>query len=471
MAPGAGSQGAFERERMKALRLAALLAMALWLAPGQARTAPAPARAGNARNAPAAHGHTVPEAPSPTSPYTHVLAIELNGAVTPSMDDALRSALERADAEHDVLLVRLDTPGGLESTMREMIKRLLASEAPVILWVTPAGAHAASAGVLLVMASDLAVMSPGTNIGAATPISMTGPMDSTLARKVTNDAAALARSVALQRGRNADWAEQAVRRAVAANEREAVTLRVVDFIAADEADLLAKADGRTYRRGERLLTLHTRGASVTHLAPDFRQRLLRGIADPNVAYLLMMLGFYGLIFEMQNPGAILPGVVGGISLLLSFFALSTLPVNSTGVALLVLGLAFLLAEIKVHSHGLLAVGGAVALLLGGLMLFKADTLHVALPVLVGCTAATVLFFLGIVGAGMRAQQMPVTTGASALVGRHALVVERLAPAGRVRIDGEVWNAVAEAAAETGSEVKILGTDGLTLRVRPAHKEG
>ena len=456
---------------MNAARLAALLAMALWLAPSPAHSAPAPTRAGNARSAPAAHGRWAPEAPSPPAAYEHVLAIELNGAVTPSMDDALRSALERADVEHDVLLVRLDTPGGLESTMREMIKRLLASEAPVIMWVTPSGAHAASAGVMLVMASDVAVMSPGTNIGAATPISMTGPMDSTLARKVTNDAAALARSVALQRGRNADWAEQAVRRAVAANEREAVTLHVVDFIAADEADLLAKADGRTYRRGERLLTLHTRGASVTHLAPDFRQRLLRGIADPNVAYLLMMLGFYGLIFEMQNPGAILPGVVGGISLLLSFFALSTLPVNSAGVALLVLGLAFLLAEVKVHSHGLLAVGGAVALLLGGLMLFKADTLHVALPVLVGCTAATVLFFLVLVGAGMRAQQMPVTTGASALVGRHALVVERLAPEGRVRIDGEVWNAVADMAAETGSEVKILGADGLTLRVRPAHKEG
>lgn len=439
---------------MNAARLAALFAMAVWLAPASALA-----------------GDAVRAVPAAAEQGAHVLAIELSGAVTPGMDDALRSALERADAEHDVLLVRLDTPGGLESTMREMIKRLLASEAPVIMWVTPAGAHAASAGVLLVMASDIAVMSPGTDIGAATPISMTGPMDSTLARKVTNDAAALARSVALQRGRNADWAEQAVRRAVAANEREAVVLRVVDYIAGDEADLLAKADGRTYRRGERLLTLHTRGASVTHLAPDFRQRLLRGIADPNIAYLLMMLGFYGLIFEMQNPGAILPGVVGGISLLLSFFALSTLPVNSTGVALLVLGLAFLLAEVKVHSHGLLAVGGAIALLLGGLMLFKADTLHVALPVLVGCTAATVLFFFGLIGAGMRAQQMPVATGASALVGRHALVVERLAPEGRVRIDGEVWNAVADRAAETGSEVKILGADGLTLRVRPAHKEG
>ncbi len=439
---------------MNAARLAALLAMAVWLAPASALA-----------------GDAVRTVPAAAEQGAHVLAIELSGAVTPGMDDALRSALERADAEHDVLLVRLDTPGGLESTMREMIKRLLASEAPVIMWVTPAGAHAASAGVLLVMASDIAVMSPGTDIGAATPISMTGPMDSTLARKVTNDAAALARSVALQRGRNADWAEQAVRRAVAANEREAVVLRVVDYIAGDEADLLAKADGRTYRRGERLLTLHTRGASVTHLAPDFRQRLLRGIADPNIAYLLMMLGFYGLIFEMQNPGAILPGVVGGISLLLSFFALSTLPVNSTGVALLVLGLAFLLAEVKVHSHGLLAVGGAIALLLGGLMLFKADTLHVALPVLVGCTAATVLFFFGLIGAGMRAQQMPVATGASALVGRHALVVERLAPEGRVRIDGEVWNAVADRAAETGSEVRILDADGLTLRVRPAHKEG
>ena len=428
---------------MNAARLAALLAVVVALAPG------------------------VPWAAAPPPAAAHVLAIKLEGAVTPVMDDALRAAIERAEREHDVLLVRLDTPGGLESTMREMIKRLLASEAPVIFWVTPSGAHAASAGVLLVMASDVAVMSPGTNIGAATPISMTGPMDSTLARKVTNDAAALARSVAQQRGRNADWAEQAVRRAVAANETEAVALRVIDFVAADEADLLARADGRKYRRGERLLVLHTRGAVVTHVEPDFRQRLLRGIADPNVAYLLMMLGFYGLIFEMQSPGAILPGVVGGISLLLGLFALSTLPVNSTGVALLVLGLAFLLAEVKVHSHGLLATGGAIALLLGGLMLFKADTLHVALPVLLGCTAATVVFFLVLVAAGVRAQQTPAATGTSALVGRRAVVLERLAPAGRVRIDGEVWNAVAAVAAETGSEVQVLGADGLTLRVRPA----
>ena len=355
--------------------------------------------------------------------------------------------------------------------MRQMIERLLASPVPVIMWVTPSGAHAASAGVFLVMAADVAVMSPGTNIGAATPISLQGPMDSTLARKVTNDAAALARTVARQRGRNADWAELAVRKAVAVSETEAVQLHVVDFIAADEQDLLAKADGRTIRRGTHTWTLHTRGAAVTHVEPGFRQRLLRGIADPNVAYLLMMLGFYGLIFELQNPGAILPGIVGGISLILAFFALSTLPVNSAGVALLVLGLAFLLAEVKVHSHGMLAIGGTVALLLGGLMLFQVNTLHVALPVLLGCTAATVVFFLVLVGAGIRAQRSPVTTGAAALAGRRAVVLERCAPNGRVSLGAESWNAVATTAAETGTEVEILGAEGLTLRVRPAQKEG
>ncbi len=402
----------------------------------------------------------------------HVVVATLTGVVSPVMDEALRDALTRAGDEHATALVlEIDTPGGLESSMRTMVQRLLAADVPVIAWVTPGGAHAASAGVFITMACDVAAMSPGTNIGAATPISMTGPMDSTLAHKVTNDAAAFARTISAQRGRNGVWAEHAVREAVSISETEAVHEHVVDFIAGDLPDLLAKADGMTWRRGALVRTLQTRGAAIVRITPCFRQRLLGHLADPNIAYLLMMLGFYGLLFELQNPGSVLPGIVGGISLLLAFFALSTLPVNAAGVALIVLGVAFLLAEIKVHSHGALAVGGTIALALGGLMLFQDVAVRVALPVVLLVTGTTVAFFLGLVGAGLRAGRRPVATRLAGLVGRSGIVLERLAPAGRVRFGDEVWNATADQVLDPGTAVEVAELKGLVVRVRPARQEG
>jgi membrane-bound serine protease (ClpP class) len=415
--------------------------------------------------------HASAGADSARTPTGHVLAVRLEGPVSPVMDDVLRAALQRAEREDAAaLLIEIDTPGGLESSMRTMIQRLLASEIPVIAWVTPAGAHAASAGVFIVMACDVAAMSPGTNIGAATPISMSGPMDSTLARKATNDAAAFARTVASQRGRSVRWAERAVREAIAASETEAVADSVVDFIAGTEAEVLAKADGHPWRRGELVRPLRTKGLEIRRLDPDFRQRLLGHIADPNVAYILMMLGFYGLIFELQNPGAILPGIVGGICLVLAFFALSTLPVNAAGVALILLGVAFLLAEIKVASHGMLAIGGTLSLALGTLMLFRSGTVHVSLPVVLVGTAITAGFFLWIVGAGLRSRQLPVTTGSRGLVGRRGTVVERIDGSGRVRLGDELWNATAASALETGTEVEVVAMSGLQLSVRQVHRE-
>jgi len=368
-------------------------------------------------------------------------------------------------------VLEIDTPGGLESSMRTMVQRLLASNRPVIGWVTPGGAHAASAGVFVTMACDVAAMSPGTNIGAATPIAMGGTMDSTHARKATNDAAAFARTISAQRGRNGAWAERAVREAVAISETEAVQQHVVDFIAGDLADLLAKANGMTWRRGELIRTLDTRGAVVVRIVPGFRQRLLGHLADPNIAYLLMMLGFYGLIFELQNPGSVLPGIVGGISLLLALFALSTLPVNAAGVSLTVLGIAFLIAEIKVQSHGLLAVGGTVSLALGGLMLFQEGAVRVAIPVVAMVTAVTVVFFLAIVGAGLRSGRRPVATSKAGLLGRRGVVLERLAPAGRVRFGDELWNATADQVLDPGAVVEVVDVKGLVVRVGPARQEG
>jgi membrane-bound serine protease (ClpP class) len=398
--------------------------------------------------------------------------VRLDGPVSPVTAGALGAAIERAERQaYRALVVEVDTPGGLESSMRDMVKRMLAAEVPVITWVTPSGARAASAGVFVVMAGDVAAMSPGTNIGAATPVNLGGPMDSTLARKATNDAAAFARTVAAQRGRSVAWAERAVREAVAASETEAVSLGVVDFVAGTLDEVLAKADGRSWHRGEQRHRLAVRGLPVDRIEAGFRQRLLALIAEPNVAYILMMLGFYGLLFELQNPGAILPGVVGGICLILAFLALSVLPVNYAGIALILLAVVFFLAEIKVASHGLLGAGGVISLLLGSLILFEGGGpgLRLSWAVIVAATMSTSAFFLLLVAAGLRAQKRRVTTGRQGLIGARAVVVERL-PNGRVVLGGEIWSARSDSPLDVGSEVEITGMDGLRLRVRPLAKE-
>lgn len=397
-----------------------------------------------------------------------ILVLRLEGPVSPVSAAALGAAVDRA--EHDgyrALVIELDTPGGLESSMRSMVKRMLVAEVPIIVYVSPSGARAASAGVFIVMAADVAGMAPGTNIGAATPVNLQGGMDSTLARKATSDAAAFARTIARQRGRNAQWAEEAVRRAVAASEDEALDLGVVDFVAGSLDDLLEQADGVTLSRPGLEVTLALSGLSRDTLAPGLRQKLLGVLVDPNVAYILMLLGFYGLLFELQNPGAVLPGVVGGICLILAFFALSTLPVNFAGIALIVLAIAFLVAEVKVASHGLLATGGVISLVLGSMILFQGAGAGVSWPIIAGATGATAAFFLFIVGKGLRAQGLRVETGRGGLVGRRAVAMGRLAPAGQVRISGELWNAISESDVEAGSEVVITGVEGLTLRVRPS----
>lgn len=402
-----------------------------------------------------------------------VLVTRLEGPVSPVTAQALRSALTRAQTRgYEALVVEVDTPGGLETSMRDMVKALLASSVPVVMWVTPGGARAASAGVFVVMAGDVAAMSPGTNIGAATPVNLQGGMDSTLARKVTNDAAAFARTVASQRGRNAVWAESAVREAVAVSETEAVDLKIVDFVAASFPELLAKADGRAWRRGSEIRRLHVRGLPSDRIEPGFRQRVLALIADPNVAYILMMLGFYGMLFELQNPGAILPGVVGAICLILAFLAFSVLPVNYAGLALIALAIVFFVAEIKVATHGVLTAGGVLALVLGSLILFETGGTGPRLSwgVIAGAALATSAFFAFVVGAGIAAQRRKITTGRQGLVGARAIALDRLGPEGRVRVGDELWSAISETPVEPGANVEITGMDGLRLSVRPLAKE-
>ncbi|TMQ69112.1 MAG: nodulation protein NfeD [Candidatus Eisenbacteria bacterium] len=402
-----------------------------------------------------------------------VLVSRLEGPVSPVMAQALESALDRASASgYEALVLEVDTPGGLETSMRDMVKAVLASPVPVVMWVTPSGARAASAGVFIVMAADVAAMAPATNIGAATPINLQGGMDSTLARKVTNDAAAFARTIAAQRGRNGTWAERAVREAVSASETEAVDLRIVDFIASSLPELLAKADGRAWRRGSEIRSLHLRGLPADRIEPGVRQRLLSLIADPNVAYILMMLGFYGLLFELQNPGAVLPGVVGGICLILAFLAFSVLPVNYAGLALIALAIVFFVAEIKVPTHGVLTAGGVLALVLGSLILFETGGAgpRLSWAVIAGATLATTGFFGFLVAAGIAAQNRRVTTGRQGLIGTQAVAIDGLVPEGRVRVGDELWSAVSEAPVEPGANVEITGMNGLRLSVRPLAKE-
>jgi len=403
-----------------------------------------------------------------------VAKIEIEGVISPVTLRLVGLAIDRAQAERaQALVIQLDTPGGLERSMRAIVQRILAADVPVIIYVAPTGARAASAGVFITVAAHVAAMAPATNIGAATPVFASGGGDKTMLKKAENDAAAFIRTVALERGRNADWAEKAVRQAVAITEREAVKLKVVDLVADSIPDLLEKVDGRVVRLPKRTVTLETRGAPVKEIEIGFRDRLLNVITDPNVAYVLMMLGMLGLFFELSNPGVVLPGVIGGISLILAFFAFQSLPINYAGMLLIVFGIVLLIAEIKIVSHGILAIGGIVSMALGSLMLFDAPELGFrvswwAIVPMVGLTAGMFLF---VVAAGVRALGRRQLLGPSGLVGKLGVARERLAPEGHVLIQGELWRAVAEGGPfEPGTQVRVVAVDGLTLRVGKADAE-
>jgi len=397
-----------------------------------------------------------------------VSIIEMDGAIGPITVRLLNGALERARAEHaQALVIELNTPGGLERSMRSMVQSILSSEIPVIVYVAPTGARAASAGVFITMAGHVAAMAPATNIGAAHPVAVGGQMDKEMVKKVESDAAAFARTIATERGRNVEWAEKAVRSSVSATEREAVKLKVVDLIADSVPDLLAKVDGRVVKTSKGMVTLHTREATLKRIEVRFRDRFLAFISDPNVAYILMMVGMLGIFFELSTPGAILPGVVGGISLILAFFAFQSLPVNWAGLLLILFGLVLLVVEIKVTSHGVLTIGGVVAMVLGSLMLYDVPesglriSWFVLLPT-VGATAGLVMFA---VGAGLRALTRPPTTGVAGMVGHTGVVRRAIDPEGQVLVDGELWRAVTpDGPVPAGEHVQIVSVDGLTLTV-------
>jgi membrane-bound serine protease (ClpP class) len=404
-----------------------------------------------------------------------VSTLKLDGVISPVTVRLVEAALARAQAERSgALVLELDTPGGLERSMRVICQRLLNADLPVIVYVSPTGSRAASAGVFITMAAHVAAMAPATNIGAAHPVAISGGVDKESMKKIENDAAAFARSIALQRGRNADWAERAVRQSVSITEREAVKLKVVDLVAESLPDLLEKIDGRTVKTARGPVTLATRGAVVKPIEIGFRDRVLNVITDPNVAYILMMLGMLGLFFELSNPGVILPGVIGGISIILAFFAFQTLPINFAGLLLILFGVVLLIAEIKVVSHGILAIGGIVAMALGSIMLFDAPELDVRVSwwVITPTVAVTAGVFLFMIAAGIRALRARSIVGVPALVGQLGVARETLAPEGQVQVQGELWRAVVRGTpVEQGTRVRVLDVKGLTLTVEKAEGGG
>jgi membrane-bound serine protease (ClpP class) len=397
------------------------------------------------------------------------LVAPLHDAIHPATASYIDRCIEQAETRRAAcLVVELDTPGGLDSAMRDIVKRIFAADVPVVVYVAPSGSRAASAGLWILLAGHVAVMAPGTTTGAAHPVPLgRDPVDETLATKFENDSASFIRSVAHKRGRNAEWAERAVRESVSASDSEALELGVVDLVEPSVASLLDRIDGRRVEVLSGSRTLRTRGARIERLTMGWRDRVLAAIANPNIAYLLLMLGTMGIMMELWNPGAILPGVLGGISMLLAFFALQVLPVNSVGLLLLALGVVLLLLEIKVTSYGALTIGGIVALTLGSIFLFDSprSVFRVSWSVLVPTVVAATLFFLFIVSKGLLAQRARPVTGSEGMVGEVGTADSRLDPTGRVFVHGEYWFARAAEPIEPGARIEVVAVQGRELVVR------
>jgi membrane-bound serine protease (ClpP class) len=432
-----------------------------------------------------------------------VVVLNVDGAISPGTADYVVRGLKSAAEEHaELVVLKMDTPGGLDTAMRQIIKQIIASPVPVVTFVAPDGARAASAGTYILYASHIAAMAPATNLGAATPINIgiggvEGQPDKpqekpqekpqqkqkgkntpggalpaagyTLQHKQINDASAYIRSLAQMRGRNVEWAEQAVREAVSITAKEALKLRVIDVIASDVPDLLRKIDGRKVNVSGMERTLNLKDARIVTLEPDWRSRLLTVIADPSIAYLLMLAGIFGLFFEFSNPGFVLPGVVGAISLLLALFAFQMLPVNYAGLGLIILGLAFMIAEVFLPSFGVVGIGGVVAFVIGSVLLIDTDMPGFGIPwtVIVPVALASALFIFFVAGMAVKSWQRPVVSGREELIGSSGEVVQDFDGSdGWARVHGETWRIRCKQPLRQGQKVRVLSMDGLILDVEP-----
>ena len=406
-----------------------------------------------------------------------VTAVRARGVVNPTLAHFVSRSIDQAEQERaQAVVIELDTPGGLDSSMRQIIQRILASTDPVVVYVSPPGARAGSAGVYIAYAAHVAAMAPNTNVGSATPVAMgedgERQMSPEMRAKVTNDAAAYIRSLAEQRGRNADWAERAVREGANITAQEALNLGVIDVIAADVDDLLRQIDGRIVATASGSVALRTADAPVQRVEMGVVDAFLHAISDPTIAYILLSLGTMGLFFELSNPGSLFPGTIGAICLLLGFYALGTLPVNWAGLLLMALALLLFVVDLFAPTHGILTIGGLVAFLLGSLMLFNvpeaAPWLSLSLWTVLAVTGMMAAFFLVVARLVARSMKQRPAVGREALIGQIGRARTALSPDGMVWVDGALWNATVEGGAvEAGERVQVVEVDGLHLRVRPA----
>ena len=424
----------------------------------------------------------------PARAAERALVLDIDGAIGPAVADyVVRELHGAAPNQVAVVVLRMNTPGGLDTSMRQIISAILASPVPVVTYVAPSGARAASAGTYIAYASALAAMAPGTNIGAATPVALGGPMlpggsaeqkqsqqnktdesGDTETRKVVNDAIAYIRSLAALNGRNADWAADAVRSAVSLPAADALSLHVIDVIADDVPDLLRQIDGRTVKVAGKPQRLATAGLDVVTVPPDWRTELLALVTNPNVAFILLLIGVYGLILEFFNPGAVAPGLIGAISLFVALYALALLPINYAGAALVLIGIGLMIAEAHIGAFGAIGVGGVAAFVIGALMMFPSRVPGFALSyaVVIGTAICSAALFLLALAVLLRSRKRPVVTGSEALIGAAGEAVSWQGGEGRVRVKGEIWLARADAPLAAGTHVKVLDRDGLVLRVQP-----
>jgi len=401
-----------------------------------------------------------------------IIVVKIEGAINPVVAEFVANEIRSANtSSEELIVIRMDTPGGLDTSMRKIIKAIQSSKVPVASFVSPGGSRAASAGTFITIASHIAAMEPGTNIGAAHPVNLmgggTGGQAKVMEDKVVNDASAYIRSLAEKRGRNTHWAELSVRKSVSVSAEEAKRLNVIDLVAANLDSLVLALDKREVKLGGSIITLNTAEKNIIFKEMNSRQRILDIIASPNVAYILMMLGLVGLYFELSNPGLILPGVVGSVSLVLALYAMQTLPINYAGLLLIILGVVLLIAEVNVMSYGLLAMSGAISIFLGSIMLIDSDdpAMQISKMILYPTLGMTFLFSVGSIYLAKKAHQLVTTTGMEGLLGEIGVVKETLNPEGRVLIHGEMWKAESDTVISDGEKVIVEAVEDLKIKVR------
>ena len=403
---------------------------------------------------------------SPASPLVYQL--EIDGTINPALLDYIIKGIELADSKHaSAVIIRMDTPGGMVTTTKTIIKEMINARVPVVVYVAPSGSSASSAGALITVCADVAAMAPGTNIGAAHPVGGGGQeIDPSMSEKIINDLTAYIRGIVVGKGRNADWVEKAIRESVSITSKEALEIKVIDIVADSIPDLLKQLDGRKVTKDNREFTLKTAGARVERVTPGMRFRILDAIANPNVAYILMMIGGIGIMMELYNPGMIFPGVAGGICLLLSFFALQVLPVNYVGILLILLSVVLFILELKLQSFGMLTIGAVISLTLGSVMLFESGevAMRVSWAVIIPTVAAVSSFFIFALGLVVKALMRKPRTGEHGLVGEHGVAITDLDKTGKVALHGEYWDAHSDSFIPKGSRVRVIRVDELNVLV-------